>query len=158
VSYGRWFDELRKGDEFTHWPGRTINEFDDTLLSLLSMNQHPIHLDEHFARKTQHGRRLVSGPTVIAIVVGLTQADIGGRTMGTVSYTDIRHVNPVFHGDTLYAASTVIEAGPLADGCGQVTIVTRAVNQNSDLVLSLQHRIIVPAKPPAKVIEVETAQ
>ena len=49
MSYGRYFDELRTGDEFKHWPGRTINEFDDTLLSLLSMNQHPIHLDEHFA-------------------------------------------------------------------------------------------------------------
>jgi acyl dehydratase len=158
VSYGRWFDELRKGDEFTHWPGRTINEFDDTLLSLLSMNQHPVHLDEHFARKTQHGRRLVSGPTVIAFAVGMTQADIGGRAMRTVSYTDIRHVNPVFHGDTLYAASTVIETGPLADGCGPVTIETRAANQNSELVLSLRHTIIVPAKPPAKAIEVETAQ
>ena len=55
-------------------------------------------------------RRLVSGPTVIAFAVGMTQADIGGRAMRTVSYTDIRHVNPVFHGDTLYAASTVIIA------------------------------------------------
>lgn len=72
MSYGRYFDELRTGDEFTHRPGRTINEFDDTLLSLLSMNQHPVHLDEHFARKTQHGRRLVAGPTVIAIVIGMT--------------------------------------------------------------------------------------
>ena len=146
MSYGRWFDELHAGDEFTHWPGRTINEFDDTLLSLLSMNQHPVHLDEHFARKTQHGRRLVAGPTVIAIVIGMTQADIGGRTVRTLRYTDIRHVNPVFHGDTLYSSSTVRETGPLADGYGAVTIETRALNQNNDLVLSLRHTILVPAK------------
>jgi acyl dehydratase len=150
MSYGRYFDELRTGDEFTHWPGRTINEFDDTLLSLLSMNQHPVHLDEHFARKTQHGRRLVAGPTVIAIVIGMTQGDIGGRAVATLSYADVRHTHPVFHGDTLYAASTVGETGPpgmVLDGYGTVTIETRAVNQNGDLVLSLRHKIMVPAKP-----------
>ena len=146
MSYGRWFEELHEGDEFTHWPGRTLNEFDDTLLSLLSMNQHPVHLDEHFARKTQHGRRLVAGPTVIAIVIVMTQADIGGRAVRTIRYTDIRHVNPVFHDDTLYASSTVLKTGPLVDGYGPVTIETRASNQSSDLVLSMQHTVLVPAK------------
>jgi acyl dehydratase len=147
LSYGRYFEEFKTGDEFKHWPGRTINEFDDTLLSLLSMNQHPIHLDEHFARQTQHGRRLVAGPTVIAIVIGLTQADIGGRAVATLSYEDVRHANPVFHGDTLYASSTVGGIEPVLDGHGPVTIETRAVNQNGDLVLSLHHKILVPVKP-----------
>jgi len=84
MSYGRYFGELRPGEAFRHWPGRTINEYDDTLLNLLSMNQHPVHLDQHYAQNTQHGRRLVAGPTVISIVIGMTQADIGGRaTSGT---------------------------------------------------------------------------
>ena len=91
MSYGRSFEELRPGDRFRHWPGRTINEYYDTLLSLLSMNQHPAHHDEHFARGTQHGRRLVAGPTVISIVIGMTQADVGGRAVETLSYYDIRH-------------------------------------------------------------------
>src|SRR6516164_2807182 len=84
MSYGRYFEEIEVGQEFRHWPGRTINEYDDTLLSLLSMNQHPVHLDQRYAQNTQHGRRLVAGPTVISIVIGMTQADIGGRaTSGT---------------------------------------------------------------------------
>jgi itaconyl-CoA hydratase len=74
MSYGRYFEELAVGQQFEHWPGRTINEYDDTLLSLLSMNQHPVHHDEHFARGTQHGRRLVAGPTVISAVTLATQA------------------------------------------------------------------------------------
>jgi acyl dehydratase len=147
MSYGRYFEELRTGDEFKHWPGRTINEFDDTLLSLMSMNQHPMHLDEHFARQAQHGRRLVAGPTVIAMVIGMTQSDIGGRAVATLGYSDVRHTHPVFHGDTLYAASTVEETGPVLDGSGAVTIETRAVNQNGDLVLSLRQKIMVPATP-----------
>lgn len=147
MSYGRYFDELRPGDTFRHWPGRTINEYDDTLLSLLSMNQHPVHLDEHFARSTQHGRRLVAGPTVISIVIGLTQADVGGRALETLSYSDIRHAAPVFHGDTLYADSAIVGAEELPGGRGAVTVETRAANQRQEIVLTLRRKIIVPARP-----------
>lgn len=147
MSYGRYFDELRPGETFHHWPGRTIQEYDDTLLSLLSMNQHPVHLDEHFARGTQHGRRLVAGPTVISIVIGMTQADIGGRALETLSYAGIRHAAPVFHGDTLYAQSTILEREKLSDARGAVTIETSARNQHEETVLSLKRKIVVPVRP-----------
>src|SRR5260370_22193958 len=78
MTYGRYFDELDVGKHFRHWPGRTITEFDDTLFSLMSMNQHPVHIDEHYASATQHGRRLVEGPLVISLLIGMSQADIGG--------------------------------------------------------------------------------
>jgi acyl dehydratase len=135
MGYGRYFEELEPGQQFQHWPGRTINEYDDTLLSLLSMNQHPVHHDEHFARGTQHGRRLVAGPTVISIVIGLTQADIGGRALETLSYSNIRHDGPVFHGDTIYAESNIIEKRELLDGRGVVRIATKARNQRNEPVL-----------------------
>src|SRR5579863_235189 len=93
MSYGRYFEELEPGQEFRHWPGRTITEFDDTLFSLMSMNQHPLHTDEHFASKTQHGKRLVEGPLVISLVIGMSQADTGGRALGTLEYRDIRHLS-----------------------------------------------------------------
>src|ERR1700730_1265970 len=83
MAYGRYFDELQVGLQFRHWPGRTITEFDDTLFSLMSMNQHPVHVDEHFAAETQHGRRLVEGPLVISLVIGMSQADMGGRRVPT---------------------------------------------------------------------------
>jgi acyl dehydratase len=147
MSYGKYFDELCPGETFRHWPGRTINEYDDTLLSLLSMNQHPVHLDEHFARNTQHGRRLVAGPAVISMVIGMTQADIGGRAVETLSYSDIRHAGPVFHGDTLYADSIILEVEKLSGARGAVTIETHAANQHEETVLSMRRKIIVPARP-----------
>jgi len=145
MNYGRYFEELRPGDTFRHWPGRTINEYDDTLMSLLCMNQHPVHIDEHYARRTQHGRRLVAGPTVISIVIGMTQADVGGRALDTLHYSGIRHAAPVFHGDTLYAESTVVQTEALSDGRGSVVVETRARNQNQEVVLSLRRTIIVPS-------------
>lgn len=143
MGYGRYFEELELGQYFQHWPGRTINEYDDTLLSLLSMNQHPVHLDEHFARGTQHGRRLVAGPIVISVVIGLSQADIGGRALETLSYSDIRHEGPVFHGDTIYAESNIIEKRDLPDGRGAVRIATKARNQRNEIVLTMEREIVL---------------
>lgn len=139
-GYGRYFEELEPGQTFRHWPGRTIAEFDDTLFSLLSMNQHPVHIDEHYAAQTQHGRRLVEGPIVISLVIGMSQADIGGHATQTVEYSDIRHAGPVFHGDTIYASSTVVAK----DDNGIVTVEHRGLNQRDELILTMRRKIVLP--------------
>jgi acyl dehydratase len=147
MNYGRYFEELETGQRFRHWPGRTITEFDDTLFSLLCMNQHPVHHDAHFAKGTQHGRRLVAGPGVISLVIGMTQADIGGRALETLEYSDVRHVAPVFHGDTIYAESSIVEKRELPDRRGVVVVQTRAVNEREETILTLQRKIVVPMRP-----------
>ena len=141
MSYGRYYDELEPGQRFEHWPGRTITEFDDTLFSLLSMNQQPLHLDEHYSRGTQHGRRVVVGPLVIALVIGMSQADVGGRATATLEYRDVRHLKPVFHGDTIYARSTIVSKQD-----GVVTIASEGVNQHGESVVSLEQKIAVPRR------------
>jgi acyl dehydratase len=147
VGYGRYFDELEAGQQFRHWPGRTITEFDDTLFSLMSMNQHPLHIDEHYAAGTQHGRRLVEGPLVISLVIGLSQADVGGRSLETLDYSGIRHHEPVFHGDTIYAESTIVSKEELPDGRGVVLVESKGLNQRGEVVLTLRRKIVVPKRP-----------
>jgi acyl dehydratase len=146
MSYGRYYEELEPGQEFRHWPGRTITEFDDTLFSLMSMNQHPLHTDEHFASTTQHGRRLVEGPLVISLVIGMSQADIGGRALQTLEYRDIRHLEPVFHGDSIYAESTVVSKQEPDSVGGTVTIASRGLNQRGEVVVTLERVILVPKR------------
>jgi acyl dehydratase len=142
LPYGRYLEDIEAGQTFRHWPGRTIAEFDDTLFSLLSMNQHPVHVDEHYAAGTQHGRRLVEGPIVISLVIGMSQADIGGRSIQTLEYSDVRHTAPVFHGDTIYAESTVQEKSDR----GVVTIEHRGFNQREELVLTMSRKIVIPRR------------
>src|SRR5579864_3768535 len=147
MGYGRYFDELETGQRFRHWPGRTITEFDDTLFSLMSMNQHPLHIDEHFAAGTQHGRRLVEGPLVISLVIGMSQADVGGRALETLDYSDIRHLEPVFHGDTIYAESSIVAKEELPNGRGVVVVESKGINQRSEVVLTMRRKIVVPKRP-----------
>jgi acyl dehydratase len=141
-TYGCYFEDLEPGQKFRHWPGRTITEFDDTMFSLLSMNQHPVHIDEHFASGTQHGQRLVEGPIVISLVIGMSQRDIGGRAMETLGYWDVRHAGPVFHGDTIYAESTVLEKRD----DGVVTVEHRGLNQRGELILTMSRKIVLPRR------------
>ncbi len=154
-EYGRYFEDLEPGQAFRHWPGRTITEFDDTLFSLLSMNQHPLHIDDNFAAGTQHGQRLVEGPIVISLVIGLSQADVGGRAIETLEYSLIRHTRPVFHGDTIYAESTILEKSilekskdksDLPDGRGVILVEHRGVNQREETVLTMARKIVVPRR------------
>jgi len=147
LSYGKYFEELEPGQIFRHWPGRTIAEFDDTLLSLLSMNQHPVHIDEHYAKGTQHGQRLVEGPIVISLVIGMSQGDIGGRALETLDYSDVRHAGPVFHGDTIYAESSVLEKHALDGGCGLIVLEHKGLNQRQEVILTMRRRIVVPLRP-----------
>lgn len=141
MPYGRSYDELEVGQHFKHWPGRTITEFDDTFFSLMSMNANPLHIDEHYASGLQHGKRLVDGPLVIAIVVGMTQADVAGRALRVLEYEDVHHAGPVFHGDTIYAESTIIAKG--AEGA--VTVESTGRNQRDEIVLTMRMKIMVPA-------------
>jgi len=144
--YGRYFEELEVGQQFQHWPGRTIQEYDDTLLSLLSMNQHPVHHDGHYAKTSPHGRRLVAGPVVISLAIGMSQADIGGRALATRRYLDVRHESPTFHGDTIYAESRVLQKKLIAADRGEVEVETCARNQRGESVLSMRRVLVVPIR------------
>ena len=147
MSYGLYFEDLAVGRHFQHPLGRTITEHDDTLFSLMTMNQHPLHIDEHYAAASQHNKRLVVGPLVISIVIGLTQADIGGRSLEVLEYGDVQHVGPVFHGDTLYAESTIIATQRVDSSKGSVTVESRGLNQKHETVLTLQRTFIAPCRP-----------
>ena len=116
--WGRYFDDYTVGEVIKHWPGRTIRDFDDTWFTLLTMNTNPIHFDDHFASQSQHGRCLVNGTLVFAIVVGMSVRDISQTAIANLEYESVKHLGPTFHGDTLYAESEIlektdsIEAGP----------------------------------------------
>ena len=149
MAFGRYFEEFEPGALFKHWPGRTISEADDTWFCLLTMNQHPVHIDAHYAKSTQHGQRLVVGTLVFSIAVGISVADISGRAIANLEYQDVKHVAPVFHGDTIYAETRVLdkqESRSKPDR-GIVHVETRAFNQRNETVLTFRRRVLVPKSP-----------
>jgi itaconyl-CoA hydratase len=87
-----------------------VTEMDNVLFSALTMNTQPLHVDEHFASKTEFGQRLVNGLYTLGLVVGLTVSELTeGTIVANLGYDKVIHPNPVFHGDTIYAESEILE-------------------------------------------------
>jgi acyl dehydratase len=106
---GKYFDELEVGMKFQHG-GRTVTEMDNVLFSALTMNTQPLHVNEDFASKTEFGQRLVNGVFTFGLVVGLTVAELTeGTIVANLGYDKVVHPHPVFHGDTIYAESEIME-------------------------------------------------
>ena len=144
--FGRDLKDFDEGDLYKHWPGKTITESDNNLFCLITMNHHPLHLDKAYAEASQHGRVLVVGTLVFSLVVGLTVRDISGRAIANLFYDEIKHVNPVFVGDTVYAETRVLEArvSNSKPDRGIVRVETSAYNQRGELVLQFKRSVLVP--------------
>jgi acyl dehydratase len=148
VGFGRYYEEFEVGAVYPHWPGRTITEHDNTWFALLTMNHHPLYIDEHYARQQPLGRRPVIDTLVFSLAVGMSVADTSGKTIANLGYESIVFERPLFPGDSLYAESEVLEKRESASkpDRGVVTIETRAYNQNRERVLVLRRSFLTPKR------------
>ena len=149
VSYGRYLDEFCVGDVFKHWPGKTITEMDNHLFSLLTMNDNPLHTDENYMEKHQHGKVLVNGLLIMSLVVGMSVRQTSGKAVANLVYEKVTHDGPTFHGDTIYAESEVLEVTPSKSrpDRGIVHIESRGINQRDEKVLTLRRKFLVKKNP-----------
>ena len=147
-DFGRFLEDFREGMIIRHWPGKTITESDNNLFSLLTMNHHPVHLDQHYAQGATHGQVLVVGTLVFSLAVGLTVRDISGRAIANLNYSEILHLGPVFIGDTIYAESEVlsVRASRSKPDRGVVKVKTSVTNQKGAKVLSFMREVLIPKK------------
>jgi len=107
---GKYYEDLTVGQHIQHSQGRTITEMDNVLFCALTMNTQPLHLNEDFAAKTIFGQRIVNGMFTMGLVVGLTVSELTeGTIVANLGYDHVVHPNPVFHGDTIYVETEVLE-------------------------------------------------
>jgi acyl dehydratase len=110
---GKYYEDLEIGQRIRHSQGRTVTEMDNVLFCALTMNTQPLHINEDFASQTPFGRRIVNGIYTLGLVVGLAVPDLTeGTILANLGYEKVTHPNPVFHGDTIYVESEVLEKRP----------------------------------------------
>src|SRR3954452_17994952 len=73
--YGRYLEEFEVGAVYKHWPAKTVTESDDHLFCLITMNHHPLHLNDVYAAQSQQGRNVVVGPLVYSLALGMSVSD-----------------------------------------------------------------------------------
>jgi acyl dehydratase len=157
---GRYYDDFTVGDTYKHWPGRTVTAADNTWFTLLTMNQHPIHFDEEYAKKTEFGKPLVNSTLTLAIVVGMSVQDVSQNAVANLGWTDIRMPAPVFNGDTIYAESEVLEKrlSRSRPTQGIVTVLTRAHKADGTLVMEFKRTMLIPKRGHAVDDKIEAAK
>ena len=147
--YGRYLEEFEVGATYLHWPAKTVTESEDHLFCLLTMNHHPLHVNDVYAKRSQQGRNVVAGPYVYSLVFGMTVADVSGKAIANLATDELSHPAPVFHGDTLYAETEVLEVRESRSkpDRGTVKVHTRVLNQDGVLVAEFKRLVLVPRRP-----------
>ncbi len=147
---GKYFDELNIGDKFQHAMGRTVTESDNVMFSALTMNTQPLHLNEDFAARTEFGQRIMNGIFTLGLAVGMTVPDLTeGTIVANLSYEKVVYPHPVFHGDTLYVSSEIVEKRETRSrpDCGVVRLRHLGRNQHGTVVLEVERMVLFLKKP-----------
>src|SRR5687768_7722165 len=144
-TFGRYFEDFVVGEVYEHRPGRTITETDNTWFTLLTMNTHPLHFDAEYAKASEFGRPVVCSPLTVALMVGMSVSDVSQKAIANLGWTDIKLTHPLFAGDTLYAASEVLDKRESRSRpeAGIVSVRTTGTNQAGTVVCTFERTILV---------------
>jgi acyl dehydratase len=150
---GKYFDDLQVGERIQHRQGRTVTEMDNVLFCALTMNTQPLHINEDFASGTQFGQRIVNGIFTLGLVVGLTVADLTeGTILANLSYERISHPQPVFHGDTIYVETEVLEKRPSRSNPDRGVVRLKHIGRKQDqtVVIEVERTVLFLMKPASE--------
>jgi len=147
---GRYYDEWQVGDHVAHAVTRTVTETDNVLVSALTHNPQPMHLDHEVAAASEFGRPLVNSIYTFGLMVGVSVSDTTlGTLIANLGYDALTFPAPVFVGDTLRSESKVIalrdsNSRPTA---GIVTWEHQSFNQKGELVCRCTRSALIAKRP-----------
>ena len=141
---GRCYEDFEAGELLRHPLGRTISATDNTWFTLLTVNSNPIHFDAHYAAQTEFGRPLVNSTLTLAVVTGLSVAEVSQHAVN-LGWDEVRLPAPVFEGDTIYSQSEVLEKRPSGSrpNVGIVTVKTTGYKGDGTVVITFKRTIMV---------------
>jgi itaconyl-CoA hydratase len=141
---GRTFEDFKVGEIIRHPIGRTVTATDNAWTTLIAVNTNPIHFDTHYSAQTEFGKPLVNSPLTLAIITGLSVADIS-RYAVNLGWDEIRMPAPVFEGDTIYAQTEVLSAreSKSRPHMGIVEVKTTGFKQDGTVVMTFRRSVMV---------------
>ena len=137
---GLYYEEFEIGKVYVHALRRTVTEMDNMMFSNFTLNPQPLHIDRHFCEtQTEWGEPLMNSIFTLGFVVGVSVADTTlGTTLGNLGFDKTTFPNPVFVGDTIYSATSIVdkrESRSKPDR-GIVTFEHTGTNQRGEIVCS----------------------
>lgn len=134
---GLYFEDCGPDVLIAHAVRRTVTETDNILITTLTHNVQPLHLDAEAAAATEFGQVIVNSIFTFGLMVGVSVADTTlGTLVANLGYNDVTFPKPVFVGDTLRTETRVLETrtSKSRPEAGIVTFEHRSFNQRDELV------------------------
>lgn len=147
---GLWFEEFETGVVYKHSPGRTLTEADNVLFTTMTMNTQSLHLDEAWSQQQQFGARLMNSMLTLSTLVGLSVAQLSqGTIVANLGFSKIEFPKPMFHGDTLYGETVVIDTreSRSRQGEGIVSLEHVGRNQHGEIVARAVRATLMQKRP-----------
>ncbi|WP_219619214.1 MaoC family dehydratase [Brevibacterium ravenspurgense] len=130
---GLYLDEMEVGAVYKHAPGRTMTEADNTWFTAVTMNTQALHLDAAWSEQQPFGQRLVNSMFTLATLVGLSVSQLTqGTIVGNLGFSEVSFPHPVFHGDTLYAETKILDKRNSKSRPGQGIVTLEHIGRNQD--------------------------
>ncbi len=139
-----YFEDFTVGEVYQHARGKTVGEIDNVLITNLVMNTAQAHFNEHQMESTPLKHRITFGGVTASLVIGLAMQDTGENALAELALDKVRFRTPVFHGDTLYAFTEVLEKRDGdRPGAGEVKFRHWGVNQDDEVVCEAERLVLV---------------
>ncbi|MFN3686614.1 MaoC family dehydratase [Salinarimonas sp.] len=150
---GIYFEDFVVGAVIEHKLTRTVTQMDNMLFSNMTLNPQPLHIDAHFCEtETEWGKPLMNSLFTLGLMIGMSVNDLTvGTTIANLGMTDVRFPAPLFEGDTVHAATEILEKreSKSRPNAGIVTFHHRAYKQDGTLVAECRRQAFMLKRPTA---------
>ena len=147
TSTDNYFEDFEVGQVIRHARGKTVTELENVNITNMVMNTAQAHFNLDQMSKTPVGKILCYGGVNFSLVLGLASQDTVENAIAELGLDNIQLKNMVFHGDTLYAYSKVLQKSESdREDAGIVKFKHYGVNQDKKLVAKVERTALIKKK------------
>jgi len=144
MEHSKYGDDFNVGDTYTT-AAITMTEAHVVSWAGLTMDFYPLHMDKEYAARSQFGERLVHGPLIFAMSVGLVGAAgfAGDSAIAWLGVDNLRMLAPVVIDDTITVTVEVMEKAPTSNPKKGIQVWRYTVNnQRGEKVMQHDYKMM----------------
>ena len=144
MEHSKYCDDFKVGDIYAT-AAITMTEAHVISWAGLTMDFYPLHMDREYAARSQFGERLVHGPLIFAMSVGLVASAgfAGDSAIAWLGVDNMRMLAPVMIDDTITVKVEVIEQSPTSDPKKGIQVWRYTVsNQRDETVMQHDYKMM----------------
>jgi acyl dehydratase len=145
MSLTHYFEDFSVGQTFKSY-GRTITEADLAMFCALVGYHTPMFIDEHYARRTRFGGRIVPGSLTASFSTASIEALFRESIVAHLGNREARFLEPVRPGDTITTYVEVIGKEDRGKAHGLVSFRDTVKNQDGTVVYTVEKTTLIAKK------------